>query len=323
MVDQIEIRAWVHRGVRGLIVLTLLGLLTMSLPALMTGTPALAVLGVNASPDQIAAFMASLNLDRPAPERLWEWLSNAAGGDLGASLVTGRSLTDELAARLPITIELLLLGQVVALALTLPVAMASAWRPGGLLDRIATVTAFVLLSVPTFVFGLLGIILFSVMLGLLPATGWVPFGIDPIGHLRHLVLPVLTIGLAEAAVLVRVLRADLITTMREPYVLASRSRGMGTARLMITRVLRPSSLTTMTLVGLGFGALFGGSALIETVFAIPGMGRLAVTAIGARDFPVIEMIVIFSGIAVFLAALAVDILYTFVDPRTRRAHARS
>ena len=214
--DQIEIRAWVHRGVRGLIVLTLLGLLTMSLPALMTGTPALAVLGVNASPDQIAAFMASLNLDRPAPERLWEWLSNAAGGDLGASLVTGRSLTDELAARLPITIELLLLGQVVALALTLPVAMASAWRPGGLLDRIATVTAFVLLSVPTFVFGLLGIMLFSVMLGLLPATGWVPFGIDPIGHLRHLVLPVLTIGLAEAAVMVRVLRADLITTMREP-----------------------------------------------------------------------------------------------------------
>ena len=136
MVDQIEIRAWVHRGVRGLIVLTLLGLLTMSLPALMTGTPALAVLGVNASPDQIAAFMASLNLDRPAPERLWEWLSNAAGGDLGASLVTGRSLTDELAARLPITIELLLLGQVVALALTLPVAMASAWRPGGLLASI-------------------------------------------------------------------------------------------------------------------------------------------------------------------------------------------
>ena len=92
---------------------------------------------------------------------------------------------------------------------------------------------------------------------------------------------------------------------------------------MTTRVLRPSSLTTMTLVGLGFGALFGGSALIETVFAIPGMGRLAVTAIGARDFPVIEMIVIFSGLAVFLAALAVDILYTFVDPRTRRAHART
>lgn len=267
--------------------------------------------------------MASLNLDRPAPERLWEWLTNAASGDLGASLVTGRSMTDELAARLPITIELLLVGQVVALALTLPVAMASAWSPGGLLDRTATVTAFVLLSTPTFVFGLLGIMLFSVMLGLLPATGWVPFADDPIGHLRHLVLPALTIGLAEAAILVRVLRADLITTMREPHVLASRSRGMGAARLMTTRVLRPSSLTTMTLVGLGFGALFGGSALIETVFAIPGMGRLAVTAIGARDFPVIEMIVIFSGLAVFLAALAVDILYTFVDPRTRRAHART
>jgi len=301
-------------------VLVLLGLLTMALPALMTGTPALAVLGVQASPERIAEFMASLNLDRPAPVRLWEWVGRAVSGDFGTSLVTGRAVADELAARLPITLELLLVGQLVALALTVPVAMASAWRPGGALDRVATAIAFVLLSTPTFVFGLLGIMLFSVMLGVLPATGWVSFGDDPVGHLRHLLLPALTIGLTEAATLVRVLRADLIATMREPHVLASRSRGMGAVRLMTTRVLRPSSLTTMTLVGLGFGALFAGSALIETVFAIPGMGRLALSAIGARDFPVIETIVILSGTAVFLAALVVDILYTVVDPRTRRAH---
>ncbi|WP_114906907.1 ABC transporter permease [Ornithinimicrobium murale] len=309
------------RILRSVVVLALVGLLTMALPSLTTGNPAIAALGMEASREQIAEFLSRLNLDDPAPQRLAAWLGNAAQGDLGSSLTTGREVAEEIITRLPITLELLALGQVLALAITLPVAMASAWRPGSILDRFATTVAFVLISIPVFVLGLLAIALFAVMLNLLPATGWVHPLDDPVGHVRHLVLPVLTVGLSEAAVLVRVLRADLITTLGQPYVMAARSRGMSLPRLMLTRALRPSSLSTVTLVGLGFGAVFGGSALIETVFAVPGMGRLAVSAIGARDFPVIEAIIIFSAVAVLLAMAIVDFLYTRIDPRTRRGRS--
>lgn len=313
-------RAWL-RAARGFAVLVLLGLATMSLPFLTTGSPALAVLGVDAAPEQVAAFMARLDLAEPPPVRLLSWIGNALGGDLGTSLVSGLPVADEIAARLPVTLELLLVGQVVALAITLPVAMRSAWTPGGIADRIATALSFVLLSTPSFVLGLVLVLVFAVGLGAFPATGWVDFGRDPLGHLRHLVLPVLTIGLGEAAILTRVLRADLVATLREPYILAARSRGMGALRVLLTRALRPSSFATVTLVGLGIGLAFGGSVLIETIFAIPGTGRLAAAAIAARDFPVIEAVILFSGLAVVLASLLVDTAYTWIDPRTRHVDA--
>lgn len=300
--------------------MVLVGLVAMSLPQLTTGGPALAVLGLNASRAQIEEFTAGLNLDAPPHERLIDWFVNAFQGDLGTSLMNGRSVVEEVATRLPVTLELLILGQIVALAITLPVAMMSAWRPGSVMDRIATTLSFILISTPTFVLGLLAIAVFAVAFNILPATGWADPVEEPVEHIRHLILPVLTIGFSEAAVLVRILRADLITTTNQPYILASRSRGMGSTQLMITRALRPSSLSTVTLLGLGFGAVFGGSALIETVFAIPGMGRLAVASVGVRDFPVIEAIIILSAAAVVLAMLVVDLIYPLIDPRTKDAN---
>lgn len=313
-------RSWIRRGVRGLVVLALLGVIAMSLPLLLTGNPALAVLGPEASPERIAAFLAQLNLDDPPPARLMTWLGNAFQGDLGTSLITGRPIADEIARRLPITLELLVASQLVALAIAIPLAMASAWKPGGLIDRIGTLASFALISIPTFIFALALIAIFAVMLGVLPATGWIDPGKDIVGHLRHLALPALSTGIVEAAVLVRLLRSDLITTLDQPYILAARSRGMSPARLLVTRALRPSSFSTLTIVGLNLGLAFGGSVLIESIFAIPGMGRLAMTAIETRDFPVIEAVIIFSGVAVVAASLAVDALYTLVDPRTRHAH---
>ncbi|HIY24095.1 MAG TPA: ABC transporter permease [Candidatus Brachybacterium merdigallinarum] len=306
-----------QRLIRTAVVLVLVGLLTMSLPHLTPGSPAIAVLGLDASRDQLAAFTDSLGLDAPPHVRLGDWLVAALQGDLGTSLISGRPVTAEIVNRLPITLELLVLSQVVALAITLPVAMASAWRPGSVLDRLATTLSFLLISTPTFVLGLMAILVFAVGLGMLPATGWADPVEEPVRHLQFLILPVLTMGLSEAAMLVRVLRADLITTLDQPYILAARSRGMSTPRLLVTRALRPSSLSTVTLVGLGFGAAFGGSALIESVFAIPGMGRLTVSAIGARDYPVIETMIIFSALTVILAMLAVDLLYPRIDPRIR------
>src|SRR5690606_16785905 len=170
----------------------------------------------------------------------------------------------------------------------------------------------------------LGLIaLFAVTLGALPATGWRDLWIDPAGHARHLVLPVLATGIAESAVLVRLLRAGLIETLDQPYILAAQSRGMSTPVLLVTRALRPSSFSTLTIVGMTLGLAFGGSVLIESVFAIPGMGQLAMGAIETRDFPVIEAVIIFSGLAVVVASIAVDLIYSLVAPRTRRASRRS
>ncbi|PRY00468.1 ABC transporter permease [Allonocardiopsis opalescens] len=313
-------RTLLTRAVRALAVIALLGMLTMALPLLLTGDPAVAVLGVEATPEQLAAFTAALNLDASPPERFAHWLGGAVRGDLGTSLVTGAPVTAEIGERLPVTLELLLCGQLLALAITVPVAMRSAWRPGGVVDRISTVLAYLLLSTPAFVLGLALILVLAVGLAVLPATGWAAPD-DPVEHLRHLVLPVLTMGLTEAAVLVRVLRADLIATLRTPYILAARSRGLSPWRLLWTRALRPSSFSTVTLVGLGLGLAFGGSVLVETIFAVPGMGRLAASAIEARDFPVIEAVVLLSGVTVVLVGTLVDLVYGVIDPRARHAAA--
>ncbi|MFW5418118.1 ABC transporter permease [Nocardiopsis sp. CNT-189] len=312
-------RTWTARAGRAAIVLALLGLVTMSLPMLLTGNPALSVLGPDATPERIEAFLAELNLDDPPPARLADWIAAAARGDLGTSLVTGRPVADEIARRLPVTLELLIGGQAVALAIAVPVAMASAWKAGGRIDRIGTLMSFLLLATPPFIIALGLIAVFAVTLGALPATGWRDAWIDPAGHVRHLALPVLATGLAEAAVLVRLLRAGLIETLDQPYILAARSRGMSAPVLLATRALRPSSFSALTVVGMTLGLAFGGSVLIESVFAIPGMGQLAMGAIETRDFPVIEAVIIFSGAAVVVASIAVDLIYSLVDPRTRNA----
>ncbi|WP_327277558.1 ABC transporter permease [Streptomyces sp. NBC_01224] len=250
----------------------------------------------------------------------WRWLGDALHGNLGHSLSTGAPVTTELADRIPVTLELFVAAQLVALCLALPVALLSAWRPGGPVDRIATAGAFVWLAVPGFVLGLLLIWIAAVQLRILPATGWTPFTEDPAENLRHLVLPALTLGLTEAAVFTRTLRGQLLDTLDQTYVAAARSRGMGTTRLLLRRALRPSSLPLVTLIGIGIGTSLGGSVLVETLFGVPGVGSLAAGSINARDFPVIQAVTVVSAAAVVAATLAVDLLYRKLDPRIAHDH---
>lgn len=306
---------WINRAGRALLVLVLLGLVAMALPRLIEGDPAIAVLGIQATPEQIAAFHAAHDLEANPVQRLVNWLSSAASGDLGTSFTTDIPVSEEIARRLPITLELVTAGLVVALALSIPVALRQAWRPGGVMDKIATAVSFVLLAMPGFVLGLVLIYLFAVQLAWLPATGWVDFADDPLGNIRTLVLPALTLGLAEAAIFARALRADLVSTLKQPFVHAAASRGMGPARMLMSRALRPSSLSMVTLVGIALASAVGGSVLVETLFAIPGMGRMAQSAILSRDFPVIEAIILIAGAAVVFMAIVVDLVYRFVDPR--------
>ncbi|MFE7559823.1 ABC transporter permease [Kitasatospora sp. NPDC057500] len=303
------------RLARAAAVLLLVIVAALSLPHLMPGSPALAALGPTATPEQVTAYEAKLGLDENVLTAAWRWLGDALHGDLGHSLSTGVAVTTELADRIPVTLELFIAAQVVALGLALPVALWSAWRPGGALDRIATAGAFVWLAVPGFVLGLLLIWLTAVQLRLLPATGWTPFTEDPLENLRHLVLPALTLGLTEAAVFTRTLRGQLLDTLDQTYIAAARSRGMGTVRLLLRRTLRPSSLPLVTLVGIGIGTSLGGSVLVETLFAVPGVGTWVSGAINSRDFPVVQGVVVVSAVAVVAATFAVDLLYRTIDPR--------
>ncbi|MER5353241.1 ABC transporter permease [Kitasatospora sp. NPDC002551] len=300
---------------RAAAVLLLVTVAALSLPHLMPGSPALAALGPTATPEQVAAYEAKLGLDENVLAATWRWLGDALHGDLGHSLSTGVSVTTELADRVPVTLELFVAAQVVALGLALPVALWSAWRPGGAVDRIATAGAFVWLAVPGFVLGLLLIWFTAVQLRILPATGWTPFTEDPLENLRHLVLPALTLGLTEAAVFTRTLRGQLLDTLDQTYVAAARSRGMGTVRLLLRRTLRPSSLPLVTLIGIGIGTSLGGSVLVETLFAVPGVGTWVSGAINGRDFPVVQGVVVVSAVAVVAATFAVDLLYRTIDPR--------
>ncbi|MFE2105860.1 ABC transporter permease [Kitasatospora sp. NPDC059463] len=303
------------RLARAAAVLLLVTVAALSLPHLMPGSPALAALGPTATPEQVTAYEAKLGLDENVLAATWRWIGDALQGDLGHSLSTGVSVTTELADRVPVTLELFIAAQVVALGLALPVALWSAWRPGGAVDRIATAGAFVWLAVPGFVLGLLLIWLTAVQLRILPATGWTPFTEDPLENLRHLVLPALTLGLTEAAVFTRTLRGQLLDTLDQTYVAAARSRGMGTVRLLLRRALRPSSLPLVTLVGIGIGTSLGGSVLVETLFAVPGVGTWVSGAINGRDFPVVQGVVVVSAVAVVAATFAVDLLYRTIDPR--------
>ncbi|MFF8773127.1 ABC transporter permease [Kitasatospora sp. NPDC015120] len=300
---------------RAAAVLLLVTVGALALPKLMPGSPALAALGPTATPEQVAAYEAKLGLDENVFAATWRWLGDALHGDLGHSLSTGVAVTTELADRIPVTLELFVAAQVVALGLALPVALRSAWRPGGAVDRIATAGAFVWLAVPGFVLGLLLIWIAAVQLRILPATGWTPFTEDPLENLRHLVLPALTLGLTEAAVFTRTLRSQLLDTLDQTYVSAARSRGMGTVRLLLRRTLRPSSLPLVTLLGIGVGTSLGGSVLVESLFAVPGVGSLVSGAINGRDFPVVQGVVVVSAVAVVAATFAVDLLYRTIDPR--------
>jgi len=309
----------VRRAGRALCVLFLVALATMSLPLLLPGSAAVAVLGTNVSAAELAAFTSMHHLDANPLERLWMWVTGVLHGDLGTSIVSGASVAGELQARLPITVELVVLSQLLAILLAIPVALRAAWRPGSLLDRLSAGLSFVLLSIPGFVLGLALIFLFAVQLRILPATGWVGFAQDPVGHVQHLILPVLTLSLGEAAVYLRALRANAGEILVENYIHAARSRGMAPGRILRTRVLRSASLPLVTIVGINIGASFGGALIVETLFAIPGIGRLLSSSIAVRDYPVIESLAIIAALAVVVATVAVDLSYRIIDPRISHA----
>jgi peptide/nickel transport system permease protein len=302
-------------------VLVAVSLLTFLIASLLPGDLAYVILGDQATPDKVAALRHDMGLDQPIWWRYLSWLGHVLQGDFGRSFRTGQTVLQAVAERLPVSIELMLLAELAALAIGIPLAIACAVRSGGAFDRFMTGTAFSMLSVPAFLSAILLIFLFAVELHWLPATGYVPFAEDPIGNLRCFVLPALTLALGEWPVLMRVLRSDMIATLQEDYIAMARAKGLKPSRILLVHALKPSSLTLVTVTGINIGRLIGGTVIVESIFALPGIGRLLLGAIFTRDLVILQGTVLFVALGYVLINFIVDLLYAVLDPRIRHGHA--
>jgi peptide/nickel transport system permease protein len=279
------------------------------------------ILGDQATPDKVAALRHDMGLDQPIWWRYLSWLGHVLQGDFGRSFRTGQTVLQAVSERLPVSIELMLLAELAALAIGIPLAIACAVRSGSTFDRFMTGSAFGMLSVPAFLSAILLIYLFAVELRWLPATGYVPFSEDPVGNLRSFVLPALTLALGEWPVLMRVLRSDMIATLQEDYIAMARAKGLKPSRILLVHALKPSSLTLVTVTGINIGRLIGGTVIVESVFALPGIGRLLLGAIYTRDLIILQGVVLFVACGYVLMNFVVDMLYAVLDPRIRHGHA--
>jgi peptide/nickel transport system permease protein len=302
-------------------VLLAVSLLTFLIASLLPGDLAYVVLGDQATPENVAALRRDMGLDQPIWWRYLSWLGQVLQGDFGRSFRTGQTVLQAVTERLPVSLELMILAEIIGLAIGVPLAIACAVRPGSGFDRFMTGSAFGMLSVPPFLSAILLIYLFAVELRWLPATGYIPFAEDPAGNLRCFVLPALTLALAEWPGIMRVLRSDMIATLQEDYIAMAKAKGLKPARILFVHALKPSSLTLVTITGINIGRLIGGALIVETIFALPGIGRLLVSALYTRDLIILQGVVLFVACGFVLMNFVVDMCYAVLDPRIRHGRA--
>ena len=303
------------------VVLAVVSLVSFAMLSLVPGdNPELRMLGDSATPEAIAELRAELGLDDPFPQRYARWLGDVLQGDLGRSMTTNQDVSAIIAERLPITLQLAGMALAVGLLFAVPLGVVSAWRAGGLIDRIVTSTSFAVLSLPSFLVAIVLIIIFAVRLQVLPAApAWVPFTQDPTANLRNLILPVTAMALGEVAVLTRVLRSDMIEVLQLDYIKTARAKGMPTWFVLLRHALPSALLSMLTLVGLQIAGAMTGAVVIEQIFGLPGLGRTLLLAILSRDLVVVQGLVLVIASAYVIVNAVVDLAYQLVDPRIRRA----
>ncbi|MFV2176065.1 ABC transporter permease [Actinomadura sp. LOL_016] len=304
---------------RALLVVLLVSFAVVGLMTLAPGSVASVILGENATPEAIAALNAELGVDRPFLAQYLDWLGNAVRGDLGTSPLTGQPVTEAITERLPVTLQLAVMALLIALVVAVLLAVASAVRPGSMVDRAINVVSSVFLSVPAFIAGPVLIYVLALQLGWFPVIGWSDLGEGLGANLRGALLPAISIALIEIAAFHRVLREDLIGTLREDFVGAARAKGMGPSYVMFRHALRPSSMSLITLAGINLGRLVGGTVIVESLFLLPGLGQLLTTSIVSRDLITVQGVVVFVAVVYVVINTVVDLSYRLIDPRVRKA----
>jgi ABC-type dipeptide/oligopeptide/nickel transport system permease component len=298
-----------RRLLQSVVVVWGVSVLVFFLLRLAPGDPVLMLLAESASPEQIAEARAKWGLDQPIPVQYGVFLSRALQGDLGNSLFFQQPAIEVLLERMPATLQLSAVALLFSLSVAIPVGLLSALKRDSFWDYLGTGLAMLGQAIPPYWLGIMLILVFSVNLGLLPTSGR--------GTIWHLVLPAITLGSVLMALVTRLVRSGMLDVLGEDYVRTARAKGLNERAVIIRHALRNILIPLVTVVGLQLGALFGGAVITESIFAWPGVGRLALQAISARDYPLVQAAVLFISVVYVFLNLAVDILYVYLDPRIR------
>jgi peptide/nickel transport system permease protein len=298
-------------------VMAVVALFVFSLLYIAPGDPAAIIAGDQATPADVDRIRASLGLDRPFIVRFGEWVWHVLNGDLGQSIFTNLPVTHMIAQRIEPTLSLMVLTLILSIAIAVPAGVLAAWKHGTWIDRLVMIMAVAGFSVPVFVVGYVLAYAFALQLDVLPVQGYTPIanGIGP--WLRNLVLPSVTLGSAFIALIARITRATMLEVLNQDYVRTAKSKGVDQRAILFVHALKNAAVPIVTIIGLGVAGLIGGAVVTESVFAIPGVGRLVVDAILRRDYPVIQGVVLMFSFVYVLVNLGVDLLYTVFDPRIR------
>ena len=307
----------VRRLLMAIPVLFFVSIIVFSLIHLLPGDPAISMLGEEARPELIQALRKDLGLDQPLYQQYFSWLRKGLSGDMGRSIQTKQSVAKALGQRLPVTIELTFLAFVISIVISIPLAVGGATRPNSWIDFLGSVFATIGISMPSFWLGILLIYLFAVTLHWLPASGYVPIHQGLLLNLKHMALPAITLGMWLSASVMRLVRSAMAEVLDQDYIRTARSMGLPERFILWTLALKNVLVPVVTILGLQIGRLMGGAVVTETIFALPGIGRLAVHSIFTRDYPPVQAVVLVMAISVLLTSLIVDILYSFLNPRMR------
>ncbi len=312
---------WRYAGRRALAtvpVMAMVALFVFSLLYIAPGDPAAIIAGDQASAEDIARIRVSLGLDRPFVVRFGEWLWHVLHGDLGTSIFANLPVTHMIAQRIEPTLSLMAMTLVFAIVVAVPAGVLAAARAGSWIDRLVMLVAVIGFSVPVFVVGYVLAWVFALQLDWLPVQGYTPLARGVLAWLRGLVLPVVALGAIYIALIARITRAAMLEVLGQDYIRTARAKGLGLAPILFVHALKNASVPIVTVIGLGVALLIGGAVVTESVFAIPGIGRLVVDAILRRDYPVIQGVTLLFSFVYVVVNLIVDLLYSVLDPRIRQ-----
>jgi peptide/nickel transport system permease protein len=316
------VRAILRQAVHLLVVLFCVTLFVALLTSMLPGDPvnAIAGFGSDAQKEQIRE---RLGLDDPIPVQYVRWVGDFARGDLGDywSVTGSRPVMDRVKDALPVSLQLMLYAQVLALVVAIPLGVATAYRAGSRFDRASNATAFGMLAIPNFALALVLAYYVGVRAGWLPVSGYVSPSEDLLEHFRRMAMPAIALAVGQIAVYMRLLRSDMIATLQEDFITMAKAKGISPRRVLWRHALRPSSLTLLTVAGLNVGTLIGSTVVVEVIFSLPGLGSLLFEAITARQYIAFQSLVAIIAIGYVLLNFLVDVLYAVLDPRIRHARA--
>jgi peptide/nickel transport system permease protein len=298
-------------------VMAVVALFVFSLLYIAPGDPAAVIAGEQATPADVERIRESLGLDRPFLVRFGEWLWQLAHGDMGRSIFTNLPVTTMIAQRIEPTLSLMAVTLVLAVLVAVPLGVLAAWKAGTLLDRAVMAFAVFGFSVPVFVVAYLLAFLFALQLEWLPVQGYTPLSAGFWPWLENLILPSIALGCVYIALIARITRATMLEVLQQDYIRTARAKGLGQRPILFIHALKNASVPIVTVIGLGIALLIGGAVVTESVFVIPGLGRLTIDAILRRDYPVIQGVVLLFSFVYVLINLAIDLLYMVLDPRIR------